>query len=102
MEDKEIVKVDFKNSGVKTLKGFGVLFIIIAIIATLIAIIGLIIYKGNEGGYFNDKAASGLSMAFNYFLISVGTYPIGAICIGLSSIAKTSLYKRTLLEEKYD
>lgn len=67
----------------------------------MIAFIGLIIYKANDG-YFSDKATSGLSMAINYFLISIATYPIGAICRGLSSITKTSLYKRTLLEEKYE
>ena len=101
MEGKEIVNVNFKNSGIKTLKGFGVLFFVVAIIATLIAFIGLIIYKANDG-YFSDKATSGLSIAINYFLISVAAYPTGAICIGLSSITKTSLYKRTLLEEKYE
>jgi hypothetical protein len=100
--DKE-VKVSFERSGVRTLNGFGTFFFIIASIAALVTIIGFIMYIANDMDYRfeRDNAMLGLSLASSFLPIAIGSFAGGAICRGLSSISKTALYTRTLLEKQY-
>jgi len=97
------VKVNFEGSGVKTLNGFGTFSFVIASIAMLVAVIGFIMYLANDMDYSSERenAIIGISMASSLFPIAIGSFAGGAICKGLSTIAKTALYKRTLLEKQY-
>jgi len=100
--EKQKIKVNYWNSGVNTLYGFGKFFLIIGFIAMLVAIIGFIVYLTNFDSYSGaENAIIGISLAASFFPISIGSFAAGAICKGLSTIAKTALYKRTLLEEQY-
>jgi hypothetical protein len=97
------VKVDYQGSGVKTLNGFGTYFFVIASIAVLVAVIGFIMYLANDMDYSSERANAmiGISLASSFFPIAIGTFAGGAICKGLSTIAKTALYKRILIEGQY-
>lgn len=92
MEKKEI-KVYYSGSGVRTLKDTGTFLFVIAVISAIMALVGLIISA--------DDPEIGMSItttsAYLFFVCLIG----GAICKGLSSIAKTALYKRTILESEY-
>jgi Na+/proline symporter len=102
--EKQKIVFSYENSGVKTLNGFGVFFFIIGAIAVLVALIGLIMYVMNSGDSYTDNketAIIGISLASSFFPIAIGLLVSGAVCVGLSSIARTALYKRALLEEKY-
>ena len=100
--DKEI-KINYKGSGVKTLDGFGTFFFVIASLAALVAVIGFIMYLANDMDSRSEMeyAMIGLSLASSFLPIAIGSVAGGAICQGLSTIAKTALYKRTLLEKQY-
>ena len=100
--DKRI-EVNYKGSGVKTLAGFGTFFFIIASIAALFAAIGFIMYLANvmDDRWEMANAMIGISLVSSSLPIAIGSCAAGAICQGLSSIAKTALYKRTLLEKQY-
>jgi len=97
-EQKKEIKVNLKDSGVKTLNGFGTFFFVVAIIATFVTIIGLFMYLTMD---YESKRLIGISLASSFFPIIIGSFAGGAICKGLSTIAKTALYKRILLEEQY-
>jgi hypothetical protein len=104
MEKKELI-VNYEGGGVKTLSGFGVFFHIIGSLALLTAIIGGFLYLQNiESSYTSDedKALLGASLARAFFPLGLISFFFGAVCIGLSSIAKTALYKRTIFEQQYD
>ena len=94
--EKKVVKVDYRGSFVKTLSILGLSFFILGIISIIPTIVGFINYlKGNSSEYYINMA--------DYFL----TYTIvlitsGAICRGISTMAKTALYKRALLEQEYE
>jgi hypothetical protein len=100
---KKEIKVNYQESGVKTLKGFGTFFLIIGSIAALITVIGFIMYLANDidSRFERENALTGIALASSLLPISIGSFAGGAICKGLSSIAKTALYKRRLLEEQY-
>lgn len=97
------VKVDYQGSGVRTLNGFGTFFFVIASVAMLVAVIGFIMYLANDMDYSRERenAIIGLSLASSLFPIAIGSFAGGAICKGLSTITKTALYKRILIEEQY-
>lgn len=101
VDDK--VVVSFEGSGVKTLNGFGTLFFIISSIATLVTVVGFMMYLANDMDYRSEmnNAMVGLSLASSFLPIAIGSFAGGAICKGLSAISKTALYKRTLLEKQY-
>ncbi|HBG40945.1 MAG TPA: hypothetical protein DDW85_05985 [Porphyromonadaceae bacterium] len=96
MEKKEI-KVDYSGSGVKTLNGFADFFIIIGILSSiaLAVSVGLFLESletgDSDGGILFPSSLASMVMSF----------AAGAICKGLSNIAKTSLFQRTILKEKY-
>ncbi len=97
MEKREI-KINYDGSGVKTLKTFGNTFFIVAVIALVVAVIGLFVYLGSDG----YESMAGISVAASFLPIAMGSFAGAAICLGLSTVAKTALYKRTLLEEQYN
>ncbi|MDR2970349.1 MAG: hypothetical protein LBU83_00260 [Bacteroidales bacterium] len=92
-------EVKYAGSGVKTLYGFGIAFYIIASIAILITIIGIFTYFLAD---YSKEQINGLSLASSFFPIAISSFAGGAICQGLSTIAKTALFKKTLLEEQYN
>lgn len=87
MERKEI-KVNFEKSGVKTLSGFGSWFIILGSIAVFIFIVSLV---NPENAY----------LAVGSLCVSIGLFLGGAICKGLSGIARSALYQREVLRQEY-
>jgi hypothetical protein len=96
--EKQELKVSYENSGVKTLKTCGVFFFIIGVIAFFAAIVGGFLYLGD---------AESTVLAGRYLIIAslpagLILFFAGAVCIGLSSIAKTALYKRAVFEQQYD
>ena len=95
------VKVDYQGSGVKTLNGFGTFFFVIASIAVLVAVICFIMYLAMDYSSERANAMIGISLASSFFPIAIGAFAGGAICKGLSTIAKTALYKRILIEGQY-
>jgi hypothetical protein len=101
--EKQVLNVSYKSSGVKTLNGFGVFFFVVGIISLLIAVIGGFVYLGNSDSYSGaETALVGASLAGTFFPIGILLLFAGAVCAGLSGIAKTALYKRTILEQQYD
>ncbi|MDR2410578.1 MAG: hypothetical protein LBE13_21045 [Bacteroidales bacterium] len=90
MKKKEL-KVNYKGSGVKTLEVFGTIFLVLGPLALLTALIGLSLV---------GEVSLIIASAFSQF--GCAAFVIGAVCMGLSSIAKTALYKRTILEEQYE
>jgi hypothetical protein len=104
MEKKELI-VSYEGSGVKTLSGFGVFFYLIGSLAFLTAIIGGGLYLQNIGSSYSSdqsEALLGVSLASTFFPLGLLLFFFGVVCTGLSSIAKTALYKRTILEQQYD
>lgn len=91
--DKKEVKVNYKGSGVNTLKETGTFLFVVAVISIIVAVIGLSISADDPG--------TGIPL----FITSISLFFVcllgGAICKGLSSIAMTALYKRAVLETEY-
>jgi hypothetical protein len=90
VDERQEVVVNYANSGVITMKGFGILFIGMGVLSVAVALVVLLASEGNLLGI-----SASLSM------LAIGFFAAGAICLGLSSIAKTALYQRTLLEQQY-
>ena len=87
--DKQNVRISYSGSGVQTLNGFGTFFFIVAAISIIVAVILTVSIVGiATAGIFITNAISSLAA--------------GAICKGLSTVAKTALYKRMLLEKQYN
>jgi len=87
--EKQNVRISYSGSGVQTLNGFGTFFFIVAVISIIVAVILTVSIVGiGTAGIFITNAISSLAA--------------GAICKGLSTIAKTALYKRMLLEKQYN
>jgi hypothetical protein len=96
--EKKKIKVSYEDSGVKTLNGFGVFFFVAGTIALVVAVIGGLVYLGSDG----EPALGGASLAGALFPAGISLFAAGAVCTGLSSIARTALYKRMILEYQYD
>jgi K+-sensing histidine kinase KdpD len=97
--EKQEINVSYKGSGVKTLKGFGVFFFVIGSIALLVVVIAMYNYLDSHSS--SDEVAA-LSLAGVFSPIGCISLFAGAVCTGLSSIAKVLLYKRMVLEQQYD
>jgi hypothetical protein len=78
-----------------------VLFFIVGVIALVIAAVGGIIYLSPDSHSGGKSALLAASMAGKCFPLGFISLLAGAVCTGLSSIAKTALYKRAILEEQY-
>ena len=91
--EKIDVRVNYKNSGVSTLKTTGIVLIVLGVISSLVAVISFLNMMKDE---ITDGAILGVSFASAIFF-----YTFGAISIGLSGIARSLLYQRMALEEKY-
>ncbi|WP_298649010.1 hypothetical protein [uncultured Proteiniphilum sp.] len=92
MEKKEI-KVYYSGSGVQTLKGTGTFLFVLTFISAITALVGLVVSAGGSEIGVSLTTTS----VYLFFVCLIG----GSICKGLSSIAKTALYKRTILETEY-
>ena len=102
MEKKKIT-INYYNSGVKTLSGFGNLFFIIGGISIFAALIAYLIYTSTRGSYGEESTAIVAYTASRFFVQSIiPSLFFGAICKGLAPIARTAHYKRTLLEQEYE
>ena len=97
------ILIDYRGSGVKSLYNFGIFFFVIASIAIFFTIIGFLMYLANDMGNSLERANAfiGISMASSLLPVSLGSFFGGVICLGLSAISKTALYKKTLLEKEY-
>ena len=86
------VYVNFAGSGVKLLKIFGWIFAGLSVFATCVLLIAVV--AGNLD--FVDPAfTSGVSGIFFGLALC-------ALFLGLSTMARTALYKRTLMEHKFN
>lgn len=101
MEEKQIILVSYKGSGVKTLNGISILFFALGYISVFIALIGLNMYAELFGTYYSSENNLGLALMCYFSAIGIILFAFGAILKGLSGIAKTALYKQTLLNQKY-
>lgn len=92
------IKLDYKLSGVKILNTTGKILLYIAPIALFIAIIILIVHLlRSDSGYL------GTLLAFSFLFLKIALYSFGGglISLWLSTTAKTSLYKRAVLETQH-
>jgi len=90
MEEKQKVTINYKGSGVKTLKVCSISFFILAGILAATAFI-----------VSTNRYSSGVEIV-SFLGGAIFIFAFGLMLLGLSTIAKTALYKRTLLEEKYE
>ncbi|MDR0385270.1 MAG: hypothetical protein LBH60_04255 [Prevotellaceae bacterium] len=97
MEKQELI-VSYSGSGVRTLRGFGVFFFITGAVALFIALIGGI------NGYSSDNvtALTGVTLSGTFIQLGLILLFFGAVCAGLTGIAKTALYRRMIIEEQYE
>ena len=86
--EKKPIVVDYHQSGVKTLYWFGRISIILSTIVLPISLLSIF------GG--GDEIAAGIAIGS-----SISCIVIGGISFALSSIAKTALFKRHLMENDY-
>lgn len=101
MEKKDI-KINYSKSGVKTLDGFGTLFIVIGFISVIVSLVNFGIYSEYAGySYATERATMGLTLGASSLAIAFGSFLGGAICKGLSGIARSSLHQRAVLEQDY-
>ncbi|MDR1091928.1 MAG: hypothetical protein LBL79_12710 [Prevotella sp.] len=89
-KEKKLLKLFYRDSGVKTLEGIGVMMFIIG---GLCIFVGVVMLLSDDG---DTVIAVGLLASLFPFLF------FGAVCTGLSSIAKTALYQRTVMESQYE
>lgn len=94
---RQPIYVDYSDSGVKTTKGWATFFVVIGCISLLLAIIGFIRLLSEHYVTDDDLAAP-----LTGLLTSISAFIIAAILTAISSIAKTALFKRALLEQEYD
>lgn len=90
---RQPIYVDYSGSGVKTTKGWATFFVVIGCISLLLAIIGFI-------RLLSDYRVEADALAA--LLTSISAFIIAAILTAISSIAKTALFKRALLEQEYE
>jgi hypothetical protein len=91
-KEKKLLKLSYRGSCVKTLEGIGAMVFIIGGISVFIGFIMLLLTDDS-----GDRViAVYLLASFPPLLI------LGVICSGLSSIAKTALYQRIIMESEYE
>ena len=86
---KQNVRISYSGSGVNTLSGFGTFFYIVAVISIIVAIVSF-------------ASIVGMSYAGIFITNAISSLAAGAICKGLSTVAETALYKKSLLEKQYN
>jgi len=100
--EKKKIQFSYASSGVNTLSGFGAFFIIIGFISLIVGIIGLIWYLSEIDSRGGSDVGTALALMSNSIYIALASFISGAICRGLSTIARTSLYQRYVLETEYE
>lgn len=96
--EKTTIKINFEGSGVKTLTGLGDMFLALALFCLLGCVITLLSYMTA----YSSQEALYLTLITTFLTSFIGLLTAYAICIGLSSIARTALYQRMIIEQKYD
>jgi hypothetical protein len=91
------IKIYYEGSGVKTLSGFATLSYILGSIGTCVSLILLLTCINNS----SDREV-GIAVISVIFPVSIFLFCFGGICSGVSSIARTALYKRLVLEQEYE
>jgi hypothetical protein len=93
--EKQKILINYKNSGVKTLNGFSFVFLIVGGVMVLNSLFQYFKYTSND---------IDLDVPFyvSLFYIPISYFAISALLKVLSVMAKTSLYKRAVLEEEFD
>lgn len=86
--EKEIIKINFEKSGVQTLMSLGYWFIVIASIGLIVFILSI--------------NSENTSLIITSICVSLSSYFAGGLCLGLSGIARSALYQREVLRQKYD
>lgn len=89
---KNEVKVNYHRSGVKTLEGLAVFFMVIA---ALFFVIAFIIFLITISSYL----PGGVDIIISIIVSALFMLFASGVCYALSSIALTALYKRTLMEQ---
>ena len=99
--EKKKIKVNYSGSGIKTLSDLGSFLLYVAVIYAAIDI-----YVFWESGFFDFDHYSIGEIVKALISIIIGfpivIFAIGVICLVLSALLKLPLYKRALLENKYD
>lgn len=91
---KKEIEVCYKNSGVNLTKGFSIFFNVLGLLMFFAFIIFLLLIASDyEEIYFTLSILS--------FISTLSCLAIGAILESLSSIAKTALYQRAIMEQDY-
>ena len=99
--EKQIIKVNYFWSGIRTLRCLGVFLMIIALLF-LVAIIFTIGDAINKGYYDNLPFLVILNNVMSSLLYPITIYTVGTICIIISAFFKKPLYERALFENQYD
>jgi hypothetical protein len=101
-EEKEVMFLSYKYSGAKTSKGVGIVMLVISWISLVACAIvfAISLYEGYSHYRSNADVYLQISiyLAASFFagLIS------GAACLGLSKIVEVNLYRKSILESKYE
>jgi ABC-type transport system involved in multi-copper enzyme maturation permease subunit len=95
--EKEKIVVNYSVSGVKTLNGLGLFLLVVGVVALFVALILAIVFIASE---YSKSGA--IATALSFSITGATAFVSGAACLGLSNIARTALFKRTVLEHQYD
>jgi hypothetical protein len=104
--EKNILEINYEGSGVKTLSGFGTLFFVLAVISIIIAFLSLVlllvgIESLNNMFYTIQWNAFFVSLLFASLFFAIVQFFFGALCKGLSTIAKGTLYQMSVVEKTF-
>ena len=92
-KEKKVLKVNFAGSGVKTLSVLLYVMHFFTIILLFVVILMAAAYVGNGTDVLGPILMAAASCLMFLFL--------WGLCMALSSIAKTNLYKRAIIENEY-
>jgi hypothetical protein len=101
--EKKVLEINYKGSGVKTLSGFGTLFYILAAISFIIAFLSLfldLLVNSNNIFLYTIEWIK-LYAFWGSLFLALGQLFFGALCKGLSTIAKGALYQMSVVEKTF-
>lgn len=91
--DKNEICVDYAESGVKTLRVLSIVFFALTALVVI-----CMLYAMGEGDL---NAFDDIGFCLLYIGGALSSLGFGALLLGVSTIAKTALYKRSILESDY-
>ena len=86
--EKPEIRINYAQSGVKTLKVLSQVFFILAIVVIILML----------NGMATERNFGGTGIFLLYIGGALSSFGFGALLLGVSTIAKTALYKRAILE----